>query len=139
LRQAAERDLQYARANYTAERRSLLNLEQIARESMNKNNTLEKANAENVKRIAALEEVHANLAADKIELERDLIALSQKLEESLEQQKLEASSLETEKAKRRELELELNDKAAFIETLHNQMQILEEKAKLAEVTENNKQ
>lgn len=97
-RALAERDLQYARMNYTAERRSLLNLEQIARESMNKNVEQEKALSEALKKNGTFESDLGLLTLDKQEFERDLALLSHKLEEVLEQEKILKAQFQEELA-----------------------------------------
>ncbi len=96
LRALTERDLEYARMNYTAERRSLLNLEQIARESMSKSAILEKEVKENSERLASNEDDLHMLTLDKSDFEQDLLALSQKLEEVLAQEKSVRDSLAAE-------------------------------------------
>lgn len=157
LRSMAERDLHYAKLNYTAERRSLQNLEQIARESMNKNLALEKAHAEDLKRIEEQENNFGLLQSDMQGYEQDLIALSQKLEEVLEREKSLREQFEKEIAEVRQrhsshvaaLEMQIDafgdaaskhsdlhrqfaDKVAFIESLQQQMQELAENLRLAQ-------
>lgn len=157
LRSLAERDLQYVKMNYTAERRSLQNLEQIARESMHKNAALEKALSEAHRQLSDQENHVGLLNQDKQGYEQDLMALSQKLEEVLEREKslheqfqkdmmeanqqhqshvaaleMQLDSFGDAAAKHGELHREYAEKVAFIEDLKQQMQILEDNLRQAQ-------